>query len=470
MIDPSIITRGAEMAQLQQRQNMESLGELGGNLGQLVFGRRVNQMRQLKTPEEQQAFANNSIFAPYLNQTLTADRAAAAKAAADQLKFNADLAKTYSEIGKTGAETGKIGAETGKLTTDTGITRQNNTGNIWNAYLTGGVNAAKAMLDSMKANGTIDESAYQAELTQLTDVEALPDAAQKQNYALGRFRGTIDPKYSLTTADNVLDNNTSIENNKRDNETSQANNVRTTQASIYGTDKDYELGRQRLVIDSDLKRQELVIKQNEGEVVAGADGMGYIFYPNRPAGQRYEPLLGQDGKHAKAPAKSSGGQGSGMSATAQKELIETDDAITAGQSGISNLKQALQLSKNSYDGVGATQRATIAGNVPGGLFVDEEVAKNTVLLNNIVTGNALEMLKSTFGGAPTEGERQILLQLQGSANLPRAQREAIYQKAIQAAERRLATNQQKAASLRNGTFFGGAGASTAPTQNLSFLP
>lgn len=459
-------TRIAMMGSLREHPiSFESGFNEATALRNLIVGRKSEDMRQLKTPEEQQAFAKNSFFSRDLNKVIRADQEAAAKAANDQLKFNADLTKTYGEIGKLGAEAGEIDAKTGKLTTETGITRQNNVGTIWNAYLTGGVNAAKAMLESMKANGTIDENAYQAELTQLTNVEALPDAAQKQNYALGRFRGTIDPKYSLTTADNVLDNKTAVDNNVRDNNQSDKNSQRTYEASIYGTDKDYELGQQRLVIDSDLKRQELVIKQNEGEVVAGADGMGYIFYPNRPAGQRYEPLLGQDGKHAKAPVKSSGGQGSGMSATAQKELIETDDAISAATNGIANLRDALKYSKMAYDGVGASQRAKAMGQ-----FSDSEAATATTMLDNIVTGNALEMLKATFGGAPTEGERAILLQLQGSANLPRAQREAIYTRAIQMAERRMQSNQAKAASLRNGTYFGEGGASNAPTQNLGFMP
>ena len=155
MLDPSIITRGAERAQLQQQQNMESLGEFGGNLGRLVLGRRIIQMRQLEKPEDQQAFANNSIFSPFLNDTLRADRAAAAKAAADQLKFDADLNKTYAETYKLGSESGKIGAETGKITTETGITRQNNTGSIWSAFLTGGPVAAKAQIKKKKQYGEV---------------------------------------------------------------------------------------------------------------------------------------------------------------------------------------------------------------------------------------------------------------------------------------------------------------------------
>lgn len=447
MIDPNIILRGAAMQQEIQQNNNLGLQKLIGTLGQIGYDSKVRKMQQLRTPEERQAFANNSIFANKLNTQLQADQAAAAKAANDQLTFNANLAKTYGEIGKIGAETGKLGAETGKISTDTGITRQNNTGTIWSAFLTGGAPAAKAQLENAKANGVIDEAAYQSELQALTDLTG-KDAAAQQQYALGRFKGLQDTKYTLTTANNVLDNNTSVDNNKRDNATSTANSQRTYQASIYGTDKDYQLGQQELAVKQKLEQQKINIEQNQGEIVSGSDGMGYIFYKNRPAGSRYEPLLGQDGKPAKAPAKQSA-QGSGnMSATAQKELFEVTDSISAATNGIANLKDALNYSKIAYDGVGASQRAKAMGQ-----FSDSEAATATTMLDNIVTGNALEMLKATFGGAPTEGERAILLQLQGSANLPRAQREAIYTRAIQMAERRMQSNQAKAEGIRSGSYF-----------------
>lgn len=93
MIDPSIITNATRMQQLQQQQNMEAMNEFGGNLGKLILGRRINQMRQL--PEDQRkAFANNSIYSGYLNDTIKSDDAAAVKLKNDQLKFNADLAET----------------------------------------------------------------------------------------------------------------------------------------------------------------------------------------------------------------------------------------------------------------------------------------------------------------------------------------------------------------------------------------
>lgn len=156
-----------------------------------------------------------------------------------------------------------------------------------------------------------------------------------------------------------------------------------------------------------------------------------------------------------------------MTATMQKELFETDDAIASSQSVISNLKEALRLSPNSYDGVGADKRASLAGN----LGFDKDRAKNTAMLNNIVTTNALDALKSIFGAAPTEGERKILLDIQGSVNLPAKQREAIYTRALQAANKRLGAYQKKADAIRGGSYTSSEyNNATAPQQQQASKP
>ena len=267
-LDPNIILRGSAMQQEIQQQNNAGLQKLIGTLGQIGYDSKVRKMRQLTSPEDQQAFANNSLFANKLNTQLAADRAAAAKAAADQLKFDADLNKTY-------AETYKLGSESGKISTETGITRQNNTGSIWSAFLTGGPVAAKAQLENMKNNGVISPESYQAELDALTNMPT--NAAEAQQYALGRFKGLQDPKYSLTTADNVLDNNTSADNN-----------IRSTNAQIYGINKTAETADENRAVQ--LKRlefdqQQAEIKNGQGEIKE-ANGKLWIVYKDgtaRPA-------------------------------------------------------------------------------------------------------------------------------------------------------------------------------------------
>lgn len=137
-----------------------------------------------------------------------------------------------------------------------------------------------------------------------------------------------------------------------------------------------------------------------------------------------------------------------LSATAEKELFEADDNIKAGNSTIGLLKQALDLNSQAYSGVGANIRAKIRSNLPG----ESASANATVNLDNIMTTQALESLKSTFGAAPTEGERRILLDIQASADKTPKQREEIINRAIKAAEQRLIFNTNKARALRSGTY------------------
>jgi ketosteroid isomerase-like protein len=81
----------------------------------------------------------------------------------------------------------------------------------------------------------------------------------------------------------------------------------------------------------------------------------------------------------------------------------------------------------------------------------------TVDLDNLITGSALPQLKAIFGGMPTEGERKVLLELQGSSSKTPAQRQAIFERAIQAANNRIKFNTQKAQQLRSGQYFAGDG-------------
>lgn len=137
-----------------------------------------------------------------------------------------------------------------------------------------------------------------------------------------------------------------------------------------------------------------------------------------------------------------------MNATIQKEIFETDEGIQAGQSVVQSLGRALQLNDIAYDGPFAEQRSYATA------LMGDESGKATQELKNVVTSQALDSLKAVFGGMPTEGERKILLEIQGSVDQPKPVREAIYRRAQAAAERRIRINQQKAGALRTGMYFG----------------
>lgn len=136
-----------------------------------------------------------------------------------------------------------------------------------------------------------------------------------------------------------------------------------------------------------------------------------------------------------------------LTATDKKAIMEADDAVMANQSAIDNLAKAKELSKTAYSGPMAAQRGYL------GALVGAPGAADTAELENTVTTNALQSLKAIFGAAPTEGERAILLQIQGSASQPREVREKIYNNAIALAQRRLEYNKQRADALRGETYY-----------------
>jgi len=158
-----------------------------------------------------------------------------------------------------------------------------------------------------------------------------------------------------------------------------------------------------------------------------------------------------------------------LSATDKKAILEADEAVAGNQAAIDNLKKAGELSGKALSGPGAEWRASIANNVPlvGNTvaWASPEQAQATAELTNTVTTNALQQLKTIFGAAPTEGERAILLQIQGAATQPKEVREAIYRQAAQMAQRRLDFNKQRADALRGGTFYQSGSPAGAPGQS-----
>lgn len=160
-----------------------------------------------------------------------------------------------------------------------------------------------------------------------------------------------------------------------------------------------------------------------------------------------------------------------LPAQAMTMIGESDNAVQSGLSAIQSLNQALQLSRRAFAGPGAgTLGAVTALTGPG-------AGQATVEFDQIMRSQALEQLKAIFGAAPTEGERKILLEVQGSASQPQNVRDNIIRRAIQAAQDRIRQHTERAAALRSGTYFtpqappapvpgaGGGAAAAPPAQN-----
>ncbi|WP_168416472.1 hypothetical protein [Acinetobacter indicus] len=411
------------------------LGGIGGGqkLRQVFVDREVGKMRSLD-PDQRKAFANNNRWLSRdLNAYLREDEAAALKAQLEQQKALADIGKVQSEAFKNNTQGQGYGLD------NSGKRQAAIEGVIQQAAMTGDPGQVLIGLNRLAKTGLITPEQYQQEAAIVQTMT--PEELQK--YAQGSALTNKEvAQYLYQTA-----------NNAADNAQSDKNSQRTYDASIHGTNTAADTAdKNRIQQQEQFERKqaydEYIAKNKPVGSFVDIEGYRRIEFADGSSMRS----LGEDGQPIKVQ------QTGAMNSTIQNAILETDEKVSATRNAITNLKDALEYSKKAYDGVGAAQRANIRG-----LIGEDERATATTMLDNIVTGNALEMLKATFGGAPTEGERAILLQLQGSANLPRAQREAIYTRAIQMAEARLASSEQKAGQLRSGTYF-----SSQPQQGVPY--
>lgn len=207
---------------------------------------------------------------------------------------------------------------------------------------------------------------------------------------------------------------------------------------------------QILKTQKDIDGSKITDETEERRKVAEANGM-------KPDDPRYQNFV-LTGKMPREDAQP-------LTATDKKAILEADEGVLAANTAISALRAAKELSPRALSGWGAGAKASVANNlpdwfVPDGLVASPEKAEATAELENVVTSQALAQLKSIFGSAPTEGERKILLEIQGSIGQPDNVRQKIYDRGIAMAERRLGFNQQRADELRERNFFKpGAGAS-----------
>ena len=136
-----------------------------------------------------------------------------------------------------------------------------------------------------------------------------------------------------------------------------------------------------------------------------------------------------------------------LSATDKKFILEADEGVLAAQTAIQSLQRAKELSA----GASSLPLPNVVNRARA--WFGNEAASNTVQMDNEITTNALSQLKSIFGGAPTEGERKLLLDIQGSSSLPHADRVKIFERAERLAQTRLKLNQDRSNELRGGTFY-----------------
>lgn len=138
----------------------------------------------------------------------------------------------------------------------------------------------------------------------------------------------------------------------------------------------------------------------------------------------------------------------GLSNQEKDAIMEADKTAEASQGAKAALSEALSLNDKAFSGPTAGLRTTLDRVVPG-----EFGGTATTDFKNIVESQALMQLKSTFGSAPTEGERKLLIELQASIDKTPKEREAILKRGMELADKRAQREAARATGMREGTYF-----------------
>jgi hypothetical protein len=299
--------------------------------------------------------------------------------------------KEISEIGKTDSEAFKNNQQGGGFKLENSQKQLSAIQSaVQQAAMTGDKGAAIIGLDAARRVGLIGDNEYsqQYQLLSVMNPEQVKAYAQSVTFANAKDPASL----VFTSADNRLDNETSVGNNIRDNTTSENNNVRTTNASIYNTDtnaatadKNREIQQQRLEFD----QQQAEIKAGQGEIKE-ANGKLWIVYKDGTA----RPAVDQSGTQLTSSK-------SNPQAQAQNEetmRISRIDTI------LPEVKKLLPKATGSYAGAGVD----FLGNAVG---YSTEGSKATAQLKTLA--GQLVALQPKMSGPQSDKDVQMYREMAG---------------------------------------------------------
>lgn len=128
-------------------------------------------------------------------------------------------------------------------------------------------------------------------------------------------------------------------------------------------------------------------------------------------------------------------------------VIESQDQAVAAKTAADSLKRALDLNDKVFgsDLASVAQRKAMQLADP-----KNKKLQDTEDFENLILTQAAAQLKAIFGGNPTEGERAILLDLQGLGSKSAAARKSILERGFAAADARRKRAERRAKEVRSG--------------------
>ena len=132
-----------------------------------------------------------------------------------------------------------------------------------------------------------------------------------------------------------------------------------------------------------------------------------------------------------------------------KMKTEAEDLIASSKQSLADLKQAYALNPNSLAGGWLDKGQQFLAEAAGS---KDPVIVNTRILNNLLGSQGLAKLKATFGGSPTEGERAILMELEGIGSKTKEERGAVIKRAYKVLQDRTAREQARLDQINSGAY------------------
>ena len=334
-----------------------------------------------------------SPMARFVMPQLQAQKSAQQKSALDQQKIEADIGKVKSESFKNNQQGGGFNLDnTAKL-----MDKANQA--LYVAAQSGDANAVKLALNNAKSAGLFNSNpeAYNQYFATAEGLSTNPEGLKSFALSLQKAYAQDPEKYNFTTADNVLDNETSITNNKltnqtsadnniRTNQTAENNNIRTTDTSRYSTDVGAQTAANRLSVE----QAKIELEQKKGTVQQFGDGL-YMVYPNGSA-VPISSAAGPVTKNTTAPA---------IKQAQQEDIIRTQrvDAV------LPEIKKLLEGTKGGYINAGLDMLGGAAG-------YSTDTAKTTAQLKAL--SGQLVALMPKMSGPQSDKDVQMYREMAGN--------------------------------------------------------
>ena len=240
-----------------------------------------------------------------------------------------------------------------------------------------------------------------------------------------------------------------------------------------------DLGTLRALASEEMKDKRTIaaelikdyIKSGEPQSTAGKQALDEGLKPGSPEYQKRVAEIGNlnvEGKMAQINASLAGislasanlalnqekfnqlkTQQAKLSPAELKLKTDAEDLIASSKQSLADLKRAYTLNPNSLAGGWLDKGQQFLSEAAGS---KDPTIVNTRILNNLLGSQGLAKLKATFGGAPTEGERAILMELEGIGAKTKEERGDIIKRTYKVLQDRVAREQNRLDQVTSGSY------------------